>query len=41
MEIHLPENAGGEEPARTLRPGDVLTTPLLPGWSVAVADLFE
>ena len=41
VEIHLQENAGGEEPARTLRPGDVLTTPLLPGWSVAVADLFE
>ena len=41
VEIHLPENAGVEEPARTLRPGDVLTTPLLPGWSLGVADLFE
>ena len=41
VEIHLPENADGEEPARTLRPGDVLTTPRLPGWSVAVADLLE
>lgn len=40
VDVHLPENAGREEPARTLRTGDVLTTPLLPGWSVPVADLF-
>lgn len=40
MEIHLP-GTDAEEAARTLRPGDVLTTPLLPGWSLPVAEVFE
>ena len=40
MDVHLPENADREEPARTLREGDLLTIPLLPGWSVPVVDLF-
>ncbi len=40
VDVHLPEGAGTEEPARTLKVGDTLTTPLLPGWSVPVADLF-
>ena len=40
VEVHLPENLSGGEPARTLHVGEELTTPLLPRWSVPVADLF-
>ena len=38
IEVHLPE---AEDPARTLAIGDTLTTELLPGWSVPVAELFD
>ena len=37
VEIHLPDS---EDPARTLSTGEILTTDLLPGWSVPVAELF-
>lgn len=37
VEVHLPEL---EEAARTLAVGDTLTTDLLPGWSVPVAEIF-
>lgn len=40
VDVHLPEDADGEEPTRSLKAGDTLTTPLLPGWSLPVTDLF-
>lgn len=38
VEIHLPETRG--EDARRLKVGDLLNTPLLPGWSLEVGELF-
>ncbi len=37
VEVHLPDSEG---PARTFSAGETLTTDLLPGWSVSVAELF-
>ena len=38
VEIHLPDSEGA---ARTYSFADVLTTDVLPGWSVPVAELFD
>ncbi len=38
VEIHLPD---AEDAARTLSAGETLTTDLLPGWSVPVAEFFD
>ena len=38
LEVHLPDS---EDAARIVSDGDTLTTDLLPGWSVPVAELFD